>query len=92
MNPLTGSQETQNWRMEELLHVGDDLRHQREAGANHGRSEASHHGLLGWIGRHVVGRGHAVAGEGLRRPSRPDLPQIGSTTKTPVTTSAIRPQ
>jgi len=92
MNGLTGSQETRNWRMEELLHVGEDLRHQREAGARHGRNEASRHGLQAWISRHVVGTGHAAAGEAPRRSSHPDLPQIGNATKTPVTTRAIRPQ
>ena len=92
MNPLTGSQETRNWRTEELLHVGQDLRHQRAAGTNQGRNEASRHGLGDWISRHVVGIGHAVAGETPRRSSRPDLPQIGSATKKPATTSAIRPQ
>lgn len=92
MNGLTGSQATQNWRIGELLRVGDDLRHQREADANHGQDHVSRHGLLGWIGRHVVGLGHAAAAGALRRPSHPDLPQVGSATKTTVTTRAIRPQ
>lgn len=81
MHGLTGAQEPRNWRTDDLQHVGDDLRRQREAGTRHGGQEPhgeSRHGLRGWIGRHLVGVGQAVAGETLRRPSCPDLPQMGS--------------
>ncbi len=76
MHGLTGSQEPRNWRTEELLHVGDDLRHGREAGARkdgHGRSDGTRPGLRGWIGRHLMGVGHVVAGEPTRRPPCPDV-------------------
>ena len=36
MHGLTGSQVPGNWRTDELLHVGDDLRHQRDADARRG--------------------------------------------------------
>lgn len=81
MHGLTGAQEPRNWRTDELLHVGDDLRRQREAGARHGEPESgggSRRGLRGWIGRHVVSVGQVVAGDAVRRPPCPDLPQMGS--------------
>ena len=81
MHGLTGAQEPRNWRTDDLLHVGDDLRRQREAGARHGEHATpgeSRRGLRGWIGRHLVGVGQSVAGETHRRPPCPDLPQMGS--------------
>ena len=81
MHGLTGNQEPRNWRTEELLHVGDDLRRQRETG-EHGGSREDHqpphpHRLRGWLGRHVIDLGRAVSGEAPRPPC-PDLPQMGS--------------
>jgi hypothetical protein len=81
MHGLTGAQEPRNWRTDDLLHVGEDLRRQREAGArpgNHAPSGEPRHGLRGWVGRHLVGVGQAVAGETPGRPPCPDLPQMGS--------------
>ena len=81
MHGLTGAQEPRNWRTDDLLHVGDDLRRQRESGTKHDghdSSGGSRRGLRGWIGRHLVGVGQSVAGETLRRPPCPDLPQMGS--------------
>ena len=80
MNGLTGSQAQENWRTDELLHVGDDLRHQRDADARRAGTDASRHGLRGWIGRHLVVVGRQVAGEPTRTRPCPDLPQAGHTT------------
>lgn len=74
MHGLTGSHEPRNWRTDELLHVGDDLRHERDVGAKHGESEAPHRGLRGWIGRHLIGAGQAIAGETPRHPPCSYLP------------------
>ena len=76
MHGLTGSQEPRNWRTDELLHVGDDLRRGREAGARHD-DERHPNRLRGWLGRHVIGVGHVVAGEPGRSPC-PEMPQMGS--------------
>ena len=78
MNGLTGSQEPRNWRTEELLHVGDDLRRGREAGARHDAGDGQPNRLRGWLGRHVIGAGQVVAGAESRRPPCPESPQMGS--------------
>jgi hypothetical protein len=80
MNGLTGSQIPQDWRTDELLHVGDDLRHQREADARHAGQDGTRHGLRGWVGRHLVVVGRSVAGEPARPRPCPDLPHGGRTT------------
>ena len=80
MNGLTGSQVPDNWRTDELLHVGDDLRHQREADAERAGTTSSRRGLRGWVGRHLVVIGRQVAGEPARPRPCPDRPQRGQTT------------
>ena len=78
MHGLTGSQEPLNWRTDELLHVGDDLRRGREAAARNDDGERHPSRLRGWLGRHVIGVGQAVAGDEPKRSPCPELPQIGS--------------
>ena len=78
MHGLTGSQEPRNWRTEELLHIGDDLRRGREAGARNDDGERHPNRLRGWLGRHVIGVGHVVAGGEPQRSPCPELPQMGS--------------
>ena len=80
MHGLTGSQTPRNWRTDELLHVGDDLRNQREADARRAGTDSSRHGLRGWVGRHLVVVGRQVAGEPSRPRPCPDLPTAGRTT------------
>ena len=80
MNGLTGSHIPDDWRTNELLHVGDDLRHQREADARRATTDTSRRGLRGWIGRHLVVVGRSVAGEPTRQRPCPDLPNGGQTT------------
>ncbi len=80
MHGLTGSQVPGNWRTDELRHVGDDLRHQREADLQRGASRTIQRGLRGWVGRHLVVIGRQVAGEPARPRPCPDLPQRGQTT------------
>ena len=80
MHGLTGSQVPGNWRTDELLHVGDDLRHQRDADAQRADTSATRRGLRGWVGRHLVVIGRQVAGEPARPRPCPDLPQRGHTT------------
>jgi len=80
MHGLTGSQVPGNWRTDELLHVGDDLRHQRDADANRSGSSATRRGLRGGVGRHLVVIGRQVAGEPARPRPCPDVPQRGHTT------------
>ena len=85
MNGLTGSHIPDDWRTNELLHVGDDLRHQREADARRATSGPGRHGLRGWVGRHLVVVGRSVAGEPVattpvRQRPCPDLPNGGHTT------------
>ena len=82
MHGLTGSQIPDNWRTDELLHVGDDLRHQREADARHAVRDSTRHGLRGWIGRHLVVVGRSVAGEPAPARPRPcpELPKVGGRT------------
>jgi hypothetical protein len=82
MHGLTGSQEPRNWRTDELLHVGDDLRRQRESGARQDEYPDEHatapRRVRGWIGRHLIGAGQAVAGAEPKGPPCPELPQMGS--------------
>ena len=80
MNGLTGTHLPDDWRTDELLHVGDDLRHQREADAHRSSEDLSRHGLRGWVGRHLVAVGGQVAGEPARTGPCPDLPNGGHTT------------
>ena len=80
MHGLTGSQTPRNWRTDELLHVGDDLRNQRDADARRAETDPSRHGLRGWVGRHLVVVGRQVAGEPARPRPCPDLPKAGRTT------------
>jgi len=81
MNGLTGSRIPDDWRTDELRHVGDDLRHQREADARRASSDTNRHGLRGWVGRHLVVVGRSVAGdEPTRQRPCPDLPKGGHTT------------
>ena len=80
MNGLTSNHLLDDWRMDELLHVGDDLRHQREADAHGSNDEPNRHGLRGWVGRHLVAVGGQVAGEPVRTTPCPDLPNGGHTT------------
>jgi hypothetical protein len=80
MNGLTGSESTRNWRTDELLHVGDDLRNQRAADARRARTGSSRHGLRGWVGRHLVVVGRQVAGEPPRSRPCPDVPKGSHTT------------
>jgi hypothetical protein len=79
MHGLTGSQSPKNWRTDELLRVGDDLRAQRDADARRSNPDGSRHGVRGWVGRHLVVVGRSVAGEPDRTRPRPDLPQGGHT-------------
>ncbi len=60
-------------RIEELLHVGDDLRHAREAKTERRAHDGSRHGPAAWIGRHLIVAGHAIAGDAPARPPCPEL-------------------
>lgn len=80
MHGLTGSQTPKNWRTDELLRVGDDLRAQRDADARRSNPDGSHHGLRAWVGRHLMVVGRSVAGEPARTRPCPDLPPGGHTT------------
>jgi hypothetical protein len=80
MNGLTGSRIPDDWRTTELLRVGDDLRHQREADAQRAQPDATRHGLRGWVGRHMVVVGRSVAGEPARKRPCPELPNGSHTT------------
>ena len=80
MNGLTGSQTTGNWRTDELLQVGDDLRNQRAADARRNHVHPTRRNLRGWVGRHLVAIGNQVAGETDRTRPSPDLPHGGQTT------------
>ena len=62
-------------RIEELLHVGDDLRHAREANAERRAHDGSKHGPTAWIGRHLIVAGRALAGDGATRAASPELPR-----------------
>ena len=88
MHGLTGSQEPRNWRTDELLRVGDDLRRQREADARDGERGTLRPRLRGWLGTHLIGVGHALAGEAGRLPPCPDAPQVGGGS----TIASMRPQ
>ncbi len=77
MHGLTGSQEPHNWRSDDLLRVGDDLRRGREADARRDDGERHPNRVRGWLGRHMIGAGEVVAGDERRSPC-PDLPQMGS--------------
>ena len=61
-------------RIEELLHVGEDLRHAREADAKRRAHDGARHGPTAWIGRHLIVTGRAIAGEAATRPTYPELP------------------
>jgi hypothetical protein len=61
-------------RIQELLHVGDDIRHTREADAERRAHEGSRHGPTAWLGRHLIGVGRAIAGDAPTRPASPELP------------------
>jgi hypothetical protein len=79
MHGLTGSQTQENWRTDELLRVGDDLRAQRDANARRSNPDETRHGLRGWVGRHLVVVGRSVACEPTRTRPCPDLPNGGQT-------------
>jgi hypothetical protein len=60
-------------RIQELLHVGDEIRHAREADAGRRAHGGPRHGPTSWIGRHLIVAGRAIAGDGATRPSSPEL-------------------
>lgn len=91
MHGLTGSQEPRNWRTDDLLRVGDDLRHGREAGGRRVPNE-TRPGLRARLGLSLVGFGEAIAGEARRRQPCPDPPQAGGIRKTTAMRRASRPQ
>jgi hypothetical protein len=80
MHELTGSQVPHDWRTDELRHVGDDLRRQREANARRAITKGSQPGIRGWVGRHLVAVGRSVAGEPARPRPCPEQPKMGGHT------------
>lgn len=79
MHGLTGSEALENWRTDELLRVGDDLRAQRHATARRSNPDGTRHGVRGWVGRHLVVAGRFVGGEPARTRPGADLPRGGHT-------------
>jgi hypothetical protein len=92
MHGLTGSQVPRNWRTDDLLRVGDDLRHQRNARANGAADEVRPPGLRGRIGLYLIGVGQTLAGEARRRQPCPDAAPTARSPKPETMTRATRPQ